>query len=1610
MTRCSTGRSTQKYKGGGTDLSDILESEGDIIYADATLSAENLVISGTPGDVLKVSASGIPEWGASTGTSQWATSGDDISYITGNVGIGTTAPDATLHVVGNTFVSTDLGLGGTLTMGTVLVEALHELSAITATGNLTPHVIRFTNPKTGFVTTGNVSMGKDLTVAGNVAVDTNTLFVDTVNNRVGNGTVTPGYTLDVVGDVNFTGEIRKGGVIQSFGGGGGGFSGGSAVITATSGYGNLEVGGPSGAYIDLKGPATDDFDIRMITTGAGGQIQVAGGTTAMYFASSGRVGIGTTTPTSALDVVGTVKATAFDGVNKVIYATAEKAVSTWTDRTIDASFWRSVTWSPELSLFVAVATTGTNRAATSPDGITWTNRTIDFSGWKSVTWSPDLSLFVAVAFSGTNRVATSPDGVTWTGRTIAPNLWQSVTWSPELSLFVAVAFYKAATSPDGVTWTSRTINTGSQWRAVTWSPELSLFVAVAKSGTNRVATSPDGVTWTDRVINTVSKWQSVTWSPELSLFVAVGDYGSVKCTTSPDGITWTDRVISTAHGWESVTWSPELSLFVAVASTGTNRVATSPDGVTWTSRTINTGSDWQSVTWSPELSLFVAMATTGTNRVATSNFGIPTSLNTPMAHPVQLSVDTVNSRVGIGTTTPTVALDVAGDINFTGDVRKGGVIQSFGGGGSSPWVTSGNDISYSTGTVKAAAFEGVNKVIYATAEKAVSTWTSRTIDTASGWTGVTWSPELSLFVAVATTGTNRAATSPDGITWTNRTIDASGWSAVTWSLELSLFVAVASSGTNRVATSPDGVTWTGRTIDANSWHGVAWSPELSLFVAVAKSGTNRVATSPDGVTWTSRTIDTGSKWQFVTWSPELTLFVAVAYSGTYRAATSPDGVTWTNRTIDTGPDWRSVTWSPELSLFVVVGGIYASGVATSPDGVTWTNGTIDTGSKWRSVTWSPEMSLFVAVADTGTNLVATSPDGVTWTNRTIDASLWQSVTWSPELSLFVAVATAGTNRVATSNLGIPTSLNTPMSHPGQLHTDTATGNVGIGTTTPTVALDVAGDINFTGDVRKGGVIQSFGGGGSSPWVTSGNDISYSTGTVKAAAFAGVNKVIYTTAEKAVSTWTTRTIASDVWKSVTWSPELSLFVAVAYYKAATSPDGVTWTNRTISGSSGWASVTWSPELSLFVAVAASGAPRAATSPNGITWTARTITTSDWTGVTWSPNLSLFVAVAYNGTVRAATSPNGITWTDRTINTASGWWGVTWSPELSLFVAVAYNGAARAATSSDGITWTDRAINTASGWTGVTWSPELSLLVAVAASGTYRAATSPDGITWTDRTIVASFWWGVAWSPELSIFVAVGSNQLATSPDGITWTTRTIVAGSWEGVAWSPELSLFAAVAASGTYRAATSNLGIPTSLNTPMAHPGQLHVDTATGNVGVGTSSPTSALDVNGTVTATTFSASGPTTGAAHGSSSILYLLNTPLIKEWQWTGSTNNTLRVTFSTSELPTNCKAIYADVFMPQHSTDDHVGHALGKNAGEQTMWTSGRNVQPSTVFGNLALQQCFLSMPGQTDAFEYYYGNWWNSCIIPLDTTNTLYHTVSGEGATSSWVYMVIKGYFH
>ena len=49
----------------------------------------------------------------------------------------------------------------------------------------------------------------------------------------------------------------------------------SINITATSGFGRIEIGGPSGGFIDLKAPASDDYDLRIIHGSNGSEITSA---------------------------------------------------------------------------------------------------------------------------------------------------------------------------------------------------------------------------------------------------------------------------------------------------------------------------------------------------------------------------------------------------------------------------------------------------------------------------------------------------------------------------------------------------------------------------------------------------------------------------------------------------------------------------------------------------------------------------------------------------------------------------------------------------------------------------------------------------------------------------------------------------------------------------------------------------------------------------------------------------------------------------------------------------------------------------------------------------------------------------------------------------------------------------------------------------------------------------------------------------------------------------------------------------------------------------------------------------------------------------------------
>ena len=290
-----------------------------------------------------------------------------------------------------------------------------------------------------------------------------------------------------------------------------------------------------------------------------------------------------------------------------------KAVSTWTSRALpSATTWRSVCWSPEQRMFVAV---GANVVVYSFDGLIWSNQTtgVVSSGWFSVCWSPQLTRFVAVASSGTNKVMYSSNGINWTSVLLSNSVsWADVCWSPQLGLFVAVGTTttnRVMYSYDGSSnWTQPAVAVplGGGAIAICWSPELKLFVVVSDGGLG-VFISSNGINWTTTLNYPNSLYIGVCWSPLLGLFVAVSYGGQVMI--SSNGINWS--VVSVPYAnWGNVSWCIDIGLFIAVAGDGTNRLMYSPNGKNWTSVFIQQLS-WESVCWSPELGLAVIVGRNG---------------------------------------------------------------------------------------------------------------------------------------------------------------------------------------------------------------------------------------------------------------------------------------------------------------------------------------------------------------------------------------------------------------------------------------------------------------------------------------------------------------------------------------------------------------------------------------------------------------------------------------------------------------------------------------------------------------------------------------------------------------------------------------------------------------------------------------------------------------------------------------------------------------------------------------------------------------------------------------------------------------------------------------
>jgi len=264
-----------------------------------------------------------------------------------------------------------------------------------------------------------------------------------------------------------------------------------------------------------------------------------------------------------------------------------------------------------------------------------------------------------------------------------------------------------------------------------------------------------------------------------------------------------------------------------------------------------------------------------------------------------------------------------------------------------------------------------------------ATWTAAVtpFDDVNGCYDVIWSDDDAQFVIVGQLGAFSAATSPDGITWTQQsTPDAFYLLKLDYSpTDVAYIASGAEAGGDTIFVSTDGaVTWahltTGSAVDGSSVNDVYWDATLAAWFVGNSTGAEALWTSTDiGATWTAvpTPLDGGTVMSVCHQTAPLDQLVIGGFSGGGNFARSLDGgTTWT---VVTQPSMPFVNAVADANGVLLAGGDPVgpgSCIASSDDGgVTWVDDVSpfdDATSYVLTLYWAPVAGTALAGGDGGT--------------------------------------------------------------------------------------------------------------------------------------------------------------------------------------------------------------------------------------------------------------------------------------------------------------------------------------------------------------------------------------------------------------------------------------------------------------------------------------------------------------------------------------------------------------------------------------------------------------------------------------------------------------------
>lgn len=332
-----------------------------------------------------------------------------------------------------------------------------------------------------------------------------------------------------------------------------------------------------------------------------------------------------------------------------------------------------------------------------------------------------------------------------------------------------------------------------------------------------------------------------------------------------------------------------------------------------------------------------------------------------------------------------------------------------------------------------------------------------------------------LFVAVANrlaagnSTTTSIATSPDGVTWTYRTLPViTGLTNIIY--QNGIFIAVGQIN-QRGFYSYDGINWVVTNNLVGQIYGITYGRDKFVACKIDNSQA-RISISYNGKDWTNVTTPLAMDLQLTSVAYGNDVFVAV---GSNNAANSiwysPDGITWTAATRSAGTTTHNVCYGKGLFIVTADGGK----IFTSPDGINWTQrDTPLSGLIWKCI--YAEGVFIAAGAFAGSqNKFIYSVDGITWLEaNTPVLNDWGAFAYGNGMVLCVSYNGPNTSAliVKSGELNSFIPQNDNFTHGRQSFTDNValvqSSRLGIGTNAPLASLVVASGNTLLGQNTDGG--------------------------------------------------------------------------------------------------------------------------------------------------------------------------------------------------------------------------------------------------------------------------------------------------------------------------------------------------------------------------------------------------------------------------------------------------------------------------------------------------------------------------------------------------------------